>query len=173
MSYTQLMVTRLAVCGATADFGEDRTCEEKLCQQECTNLDGTGFICSCRPGYEVNPDSTYNCRGRRTTHGGHLSALPRDHKNNEAERLFSSPQTSMSASSTASVLRSAGTPRAATAVAALLATGRSETAKCARPKVRVAPRSNVKLKAVRSFGKWLRYDEDMTDEIIFFSTNIY
>merc|ERR1712002_1018112 len=36
-------------------------CEEKLCQHECTNLNGTGFICSCRPGYRVDPDSTYTC----------------------------------------------------------------------------------------------------------------
>lgn len=47
----------------------------------------------------------------------------------------------------ASVLRSAGTPRAATAVAVPLATVRSETAKCARPKVRLAPQANVKLKS--------------------------
>lgn len=68
MSTGQQKEKRLTLCGATADFGEDRTCEEKLCQQECTNLDGTGFICSCRPGYEVNPDSTFNCLGIHTTH---------------------------------------------------------------------------------------------------------
>ncbi|XP_053722161.1 low-density lipoprotein receptor-related protein 2 [Synchiropus splendidus] len=53
-------------CGDLSDeigcnFGHDRYCEEDLCQQDCTNLNGTGFICSCRPGYMVNPDSTYNC----------------------------------------------------------------------------------------------------------------
>uniref|UniRef100_A0AAQ5Z5D7 Low-density lipoprotein receptor-related protein 2 n=1 Tax=Amphiprion ocellaris TaxID=80972 RepID=A0AAQ5Z5D7_AMPOC len=53
-------------CGDRTDemgcnFGHDRNCEEKLCQHECTNLNGTGFICSCRPGYTVDPDSTYTC----------------------------------------------------------------------------------------------------------------
>ncbi|XP_015230707.1 PREDICTED: low-density lipoprotein receptor-related protein 2-like [Cyprinodon variegatus] len=53
-------------CGDRTDemgcnFGQDRNCDEKLCQHECTNLNGTGFICTCRPGYEVDPDSTYNC----------------------------------------------------------------------------------------------------------------
>ncbi|MEQ2184542.1 hypothetical protein GOODEAATRI_009042 [Goodea atripinnis] len=53
-------------CGDRTDemgcnFGQDRNCDEKLCQHECTNLNGTGFICSCRSGYEVDPDSTYNC----------------------------------------------------------------------------------------------------------------
>ncbi|XP_036394518.1 low-density lipoprotein receptor-related protein 2 [Megalops cyprinoides] len=53
-------------CGDRTDemgcnFGHDRTCEEKLCQHNCTNLNGTGFICSCRPGYMVDPDSTYTC----------------------------------------------------------------------------------------------------------------
>uniref|UniRef100_A0A672JCA6 Low density lipoprotein receptor-related protein 2b n=1 Tax=Salarias fasciatus TaxID=181472 RepID=A0A672JCA6_SALFA len=53
-------------CGDRTDemgcnYGHDRNCEEKLCQQECTNLNGTGFICSCKPGYRVNPDSTYSC----------------------------------------------------------------------------------------------------------------
>ncbi|CDQ90704.1 unnamed protein product [Oncorhynchus mykiss] len=53
-------------CGDLTDeigcnFGHDRTCEEKLCQHECTHLNRTGFICSCRPGYRVDPDSTFNC----------------------------------------------------------------------------------------------------------------
>lgn len=53
-------------CGDLTDelgcnFGVDRTCDEKLCEHECTNLNGTGFICSCRPGYKVDPDSTFNC----------------------------------------------------------------------------------------------------------------
>uniref|UniRef100_A0A3B4FXS2 Low-density lipoprotein receptor-related protein 2 n=1 Tax=Pundamilia nyererei TaxID=303518 RepID=A0A3B4FXS2_9CICH len=52
-------------CGDRTDemgcFGLDRNCDENLCQHECTNLDGTGFICSCRPGYTVDPDSTYTC----------------------------------------------------------------------------------------------------------------
>ncbi|XP_054913786.1 low-density lipoprotein receptor-related protein 2 isoform X1 [Poeciliopsis prolifica] len=53
-------------CGDRTDemgcnFGQDRNCDEKLCQHVCTNLNGTGFICSCRPGYKVDPDSTYNC----------------------------------------------------------------------------------------------------------------
>ncbi|XP_028331825.1 low-density lipoprotein receptor-related protein 2 [Gouania willdenowi] len=53
-------------CGDRTDemgcnFGLDRNCEEKLCQHECINLNGTGFICSCRPGYTVDPDSTYTC----------------------------------------------------------------------------------------------------------------
>lgn len=71
-----------SVACPTADFGEDRTCEEKLCQHECTELDGTGFICSCRPGYEVNPDSTFSCLG--------TPAAPQElqsDKISEAERL--------------------------------------------------------------------------------------
>uniref|UniRef100_A0A3B3E196 Low-density lipoprotein receptor-related protein 2 n=1 Tax=Oryzias melastigma TaxID=30732 RepID=A0A3B3E196_ORYME len=52
-------------CGDLTDemgcFGHDRNCDENVCQHECTNLNGTGFICSCRPGYQVNPDSTTNC----------------------------------------------------------------------------------------------------------------
>uniref|UniRef100_A0A3Q3BE47 Low-density lipoprotein receptor-related protein 2-like n=1 Tax=Kryptolebias marmoratus TaxID=37003 RepID=A0A3Q3BE47_KRYMA len=52
-------------CGDRTDemgcFGHDRNCEEKLCQQVCTNLNGTGFICSCKPGYRVDPDNTFTC----------------------------------------------------------------------------------------------------------------
>ncbi|XP_051771492.1 low-density lipoprotein receptor-related protein 2 [Ctenopharyngodon idella] len=53
-------------CGDLTDelgcnFGHDRNCDEKLCQHECTNLNGTGFICSCRPGYAVDPDNTFRC----------------------------------------------------------------------------------------------------------------
>ncbi|XP_030630936.1 low-density lipoprotein receptor-related protein 2 [Chanos chanos] len=53
-------------CGDLSDelgcyFGHDRTCDEKLCQHECTNLNGTGFICSCKPGYSVDPDNTFDC----------------------------------------------------------------------------------------------------------------
>ncbi|XP_057682782.1 low-density lipoprotein receptor-related protein 2 [Corythoichthys intestinalis] len=53
-------------CGDRTDelgcnFGHDRNCEEKKCQQQCTNLNGTGFICSCSPGYVVDPDNTYTC----------------------------------------------------------------------------------------------------------------
>lgn len=50
----------------TPDFGIDRNCDEDLCEQECTDLSGTGFICSCRPGYKVDPDSTYTCLGTHT-----------------------------------------------------------------------------------------------------------
>uniref|UniRef100_A0A671UNK4 Low density lipoprotein receptor-related protein 2b n=1 Tax=Sparus aurata TaxID=8175 RepID=A0A671UNK4_SPAAU len=54
-------------CGDRTDelgcnFGNDRNCEEKLCQQECTNLNGTGFICSCRPGYMVDQENTFTCQ---------------------------------------------------------------------------------------------------------------
>ncbi|XP_059387967.1 low-density lipoprotein receptor-related protein 2 [Carassius carassius] len=53
-------------CGDLTDelgcnFGQDRNCDEKLCQHECTNLNGTGFICSCKPGYAVDPDNTFRC----------------------------------------------------------------------------------------------------------------
>uniref|UniRef100_A0A6Q2Z9A5 Low-density lipoprotein receptor-related protein 2 n=1 Tax=Esox lucius TaxID=8010 RepID=A0A6Q2Z9A5_ESOLU len=53
-------------CGDLTDeigcnVGHNRNCEEKLCQHVCTNLNGTGFICSCRPGYKVDPDSTFKC----------------------------------------------------------------------------------------------------------------
>uniref|UniRef100_A0A3Q3MKS2 Low-density lipoprotein receptor-related protein 2 n=1 Tax=Mastacembelus armatus TaxID=205130 RepID=A0A3Q3MKS2_9TELE len=52
-------------CGDLTDelgcnFGHERSCEEKLCQHECTNLNGSGFICSCRPGYRVDPDRTFS-----------------------------------------------------------------------------------------------------------------
>lgn len=134
-----------SVACPTADFGEDRTCEEKLCQHECTELDGTGFICSCRPGYEVNPDSTFSCLG--------TPAAPQELQSDKIQKLsdclsfslslFARSQTSTSATSTASVLRSAGTSRAATTASAPPATVGSETAKCARPKVRMAPRAEL------------------------------
>lgn len=72
----KLVEMHLTVSDPSADFGEDRTCEEKLCQQECTDLDGNGFICSCRPGYEVNPNSTYNCLGTHPTPRGNHRAVP-------------------------------------------------------------------------------------------------
>ncbi|TRY92935.1 hypothetical protein DNTS_033821 [Danionella cerebrum] len=54
-------------CGDLTDelgcnFGHDRSCAENSCQHECTNLNGTGFICSCRPGYYVDPDDTFSCK---------------------------------------------------------------------------------------------------------------
>lgn len=78
----------LAVSGPSADFGEDSTCEEKLCQQECTDLDGSGFICSCRPGYEVNPDNTYNCLGTHTMPRGNRRVLPSDKIPKLSDLLF-------------------------------------------------------------------------------------
>ncbi|XP_043910917.1 low-density lipoprotein receptor-related protein 2-like [Protopterus annectens] len=54
-------------CGDESDengcnFGSDRNCNEKLCEQNCTNLPGNGFICSCRDGYTVDPDNKNNCK---------------------------------------------------------------------------------------------------------------
>lgn len=65
----ELIITALDVVCQVAhelifsDFGHDRNCNEKLCKHECTNLNGTGFICSCRPGYAVDPDNTFLCNG--------------------------------------------------------------------------------------------------------------
>ncbi|XP_041123031.1 low-density lipoprotein receptor-related protein 2 [Polyodon spathula] len=54
-------------CGDRSDetgcnFGQDRTCEENVCEQNCTNLNGSGFICSCRPGYTADQQNTYSCK---------------------------------------------------------------------------------------------------------------
>ncbi|XP_032801941.2 low-density lipoprotein receptor-related protein 2 [Petromyzon marinus] len=41
--------------------GQDRTCAERICEQNCTNLPGNGFICSCRPGFTANAENRNNC----------------------------------------------------------------------------------------------------------------
>lgn len=126
------------------DFGLDRNCDEKLCQHECTNLNGTGFICSCRPGYTVDPDSTYTCLGTgvKITHRVLQS---RANMTNVVLLLLLlkvttclSPlfQTSMSVRSMASVLRPVKTPRAATTVSVCLATGKWATVTCVKLRVR-------------------------------------
>uniref|UniRef100_W5N103 Low-density lipoprotein receptor-related protein 2 n=1 Tax=Lepisosteus oculatus TaxID=7918 RepID=W5N103_LEPOC len=53
-------------CGDLSDelgcnFGHNRSCEEKLCEHNCTSLSGVGFICSCRPGFSVDPKNPFNC----------------------------------------------------------------------------------------------------------------
>uniref|UniRef100_A0A8C0IK70 Low-density lipoprotein receptor-related protein 2 n=1 Tax=Chelonoidis abingdonii TaxID=106734 RepID=A0A8C0IK70_CHEAB len=41
--------------------GTGRTCAENICEHNCTNLSGEGFICSCRPGYNANIFSLHLC----------------------------------------------------------------------------------------------------------------
>ncbi|MBN3296498.1 LRP2 protein, partial [Amia calva] len=43
------------------NFGPDRNCNENKCQHNCINLNGTGFICSCRPGFMVDLNNPYDC----------------------------------------------------------------------------------------------------------------
>ncbi|XP_058520574.1 low-density lipoprotein receptor-related protein 2 [Ochotona princeps] len=45
-------------CGDRSDemgcnLGQNRTCAENLCEHNCTELSGGGFICSCKPGYRA------------------------------------------------------------------------------------------------------------------------
>ncbi|XP_051883463.1 low-density lipoprotein receptor-related protein 2a [Pristis pectinata] len=39
----------------------ERSCAEKLCEQNCTDLMGGGFICFCRPGYKANEADANAC----------------------------------------------------------------------------------------------------------------
>ncbi|XP_051792178.1 low-density lipoprotein receptor-related protein 2 [Erpetoichthys calabaricus] len=53
-------------CGDKSDelgchFGSNRTCKENACKQNCTDLNGIGFICSCKPGYVVDPKNPLSC----------------------------------------------------------------------------------------------------------------
>lgn len=44
---------------------EDRPCDgvdSKVCSQLCTNLNDTNYVCSCEPGYKLEPDG-FNCTG--------------------------------------------------------------------------------------------------------------
>ncbi|XP_055493679.1 LOW QUALITY PROTEIN: low-density lipoprotein receptor-related protein 2a [Leucoraja erinacea] len=43
------------------DHNVERTCAEKLCEHECTNLTDGGFICFCRLGYRVNEADANAC----------------------------------------------------------------------------------------------------------------
>ncbi|XP_072435638.1 low-density lipoprotein receptor-related protein 2a isoform X2 [Chiloscyllium punctatum] len=38
-----------------------RSCAENLCEHNCTDLNNGGFICYCRPGYQVKEDDTNAC----------------------------------------------------------------------------------------------------------------
>ncbi|XP_029461540.1 low-density lipoprotein receptor-related protein 2 isoform X2 [Rhinatrema bivittatum] len=53
-------------CGDQSDEigcnrGTERTCAENICEHNCTNLSGGGFICSCRPGYRTSDMDTNSC----------------------------------------------------------------------------------------------------------------
>ncbi|XP_074926235.1 low-density lipoprotein receptor-related protein 2 [Chelonoidis abingdonii] len=41
--------------------GTGRTCAENICEHNCTNLSGEGFICSCRPGYNASELNRNSC----------------------------------------------------------------------------------------------------------------
>ncbi|XP_058889689.1 low-density lipoprotein receptor-related protein 2-like isoform X2 [Acipenser ruthenus] len=41
--------------------GADRTCNENICEHNCTDLTEGGFICSCRPGYGPSETDRNSC----------------------------------------------------------------------------------------------------------------
>uniref|UniRef100_A0A8D1CWI3 Low-density lipoprotein receptor-related protein 2 n=1 Tax=Sus scrofa TaxID=9823 RepID=A0A8D1CWI3_PIG len=41
--------------------GEERSCAENLCEHNCTQLIGGGFICSCRPGFKASSLNRNSC----------------------------------------------------------------------------------------------------------------
>ncbi|XP_023355035.1 low-density lipoprotein receptor-related protein 2 isoform X2 [Sarcophilus harrisii] len=41
--------------------GAERTCDENICEHNCTNLNEGGFICSCRPGYNASAIDRNSC----------------------------------------------------------------------------------------------------------------
>uniref|UniRef100_F7CLL4 Low-density lipoprotein receptor-related protein 2 n=1 Tax=Monodelphis domestica TaxID=13616 RepID=F7CLL4_MONDO len=41
--------------------GAERTCDENICEHNCTHLKEGGFICSCRPGYSAGPVDRNSC----------------------------------------------------------------------------------------------------------------
>ncbi|XP_037704852.1 low-density lipoprotein receptor-related protein 2 isoform X2 [Choloepus didactylus] len=43
------------------NVGKERTCAENLCEHNCTQLSGGGFICSCRPGYRASTSDRNSC----------------------------------------------------------------------------------------------------------------
>ncbi|MCI4378616.1 hypothetical protein PGIGA_G00218010, partial [Pangasianodon gigas] len=53
-------------CGDQTDelgcnSGSGRSCSENLCEHNCTELTGGGFICSCRQGYKAREDNRNSC----------------------------------------------------------------------------------------------------------------
>jgi hypothetical protein len=58
--YPSLMTLRFCF----PDLGENRTCAEKICEQNCTQLSNGGFICSCRPGFKPSTLDKNSCQGR-------------------------------------------------------------------------------------------------------------
>lgn len=47
-----------------SDLGENRTCAENICEQNCTQLSNGGFICSCIPGFKSSTLDKNSCQGR-------------------------------------------------------------------------------------------------------------
>ncbi|XP_053453877.1 low-density lipoprotein receptor-related protein 2 [Nycticebus coucang] len=43
------------------NLGKERTCAEKICEQNCTQLNAGGFICSCRSGFKVGMVDRNSC----------------------------------------------------------------------------------------------------------------
>lgn len=55
------------ICNAkivSPDTGKERSCAENLCEQNCTQLNEGGFICSCRPGFKASILDRNSCDGR-------------------------------------------------------------------------------------------------------------
>ncbi|XP_059895450.1 LOW QUALITY PROTEIN: low-density lipoprotein receptor-related protein 2a [Gadus macrocephalus] len=42
--------------------GSARSCSEDLCEHNCTDVTGGGFLCSCRPGYQSSPSDRNTCQ---------------------------------------------------------------------------------------------------------------
>lgn len=54
-------------CGDLSDetgcnLGDNRTCAENICEQNCTQLSSGGFICSCRPGFKPSTSDKNSCQ---------------------------------------------------------------------------------------------------------------
>uniref|UniRef100_A0A8C6QUZ8 Low-density lipoprotein receptor-related protein 2 n=1 Tax=Nannospalax galili TaxID=1026970 RepID=A0A8C6QUZ8_NANGA len=54
-------------CGDNSDelgcnVGDQRTCAENLCEQNCTQLNGGGFICSCGTGFKTSTLDRNSCQ---------------------------------------------------------------------------------------------------------------
>ncbi|CAL8343607.1 unnamed protein product [Boreogadus saida] len=54
-------------CGDQSDElgcvnGSARSCSEDLCEHNCTDVTGGGFLCSCRPGYQSSPSDRNTCQ---------------------------------------------------------------------------------------------------------------
>ncbi|XP_063285770.1 low-density lipoprotein receptor-related protein 2 [Pelobates fuscus] len=53
-------------CGDRSDeigcyMGTHRNCSENICEHNCTNLSGGGFICACRSGYKASDTDRNSC----------------------------------------------------------------------------------------------------------------